>query len=264
MENIFTHWESVINFTRNDIVFEHQNKQYGAYAIRKYYPERLRNAFLIATAGMILLFTVPLLLPKADKIILNTGTGGYVYEPIQYPPQKDPPNPSTPEPPKKTSGGIKITITNAPVAFQDSALEKNDTQNTEPSTGPVSTTGNSANTPSTNNNVVVPEPDPVLIAPVMPVFKGGDTMLDKFLRDNLRYPAIAREAGIKGRLYITFVIDKKGRVKNAVIRRGGLGGGLEEEALRVMHIMPDWEPGRNATGDPVSVQITLPINFVLR
>src|SRR5688572_20456358 len=64
MENIFTHWESVINLTRNDIVFEYQNKQYGAYAMRKYYPERLRNAFIYSVTGMLLLFAVPLLLQK--------------------------------------------------------------------------------------------------------------------------------------------------------------------------------------------------------
>src|SRR5436190_370748 len=64
MENIFTHWESVINLTRNDIVFEYQNKQYGAYAIRKYYPERLRNAFFYSVTGMLLLVAVPMLLQK--------------------------------------------------------------------------------------------------------------------------------------------------------------------------------------------------------
>ena len=89
MENIFTHWESVINLTRNDIVFEYQNKQYGAYAIRKYYPERLRNAFIYSVTGILLLFAVPLVLqkffPTVPHIVIPKNVAILVDPPIYYP-----------------------------------------------------------------------------------------------------------------------------------------------------------------------------------
>src|SRR5690349_4756401 len=93
MENIFTHWESVINFTRNDIVFEYQNKQYGAYAIRKYYPERLRNAFLYTVTGMclllVVLFVIQKLFPAVRHIVIPPNDPSIALPPpIYFPVEK--------------------------------------------------------------------------------------------------------------------------------------------------------------------------------
>src|ERR1041385_5816873 len=90
MENIFTHWESVINLTRNDIVFEYQNKQYGAYAIRKYYPGRLRNAFFYSVTGMLLILAGPILIqklfPSVPHISIPKPDGPlYTEPPISFP-----------------------------------------------------------------------------------------------------------------------------------------------------------------------------------
>src|SRR5258708_1835565 len=113
MENLFTHWESVINFTRNDIVFERQNKEYGAYAIRKYYPERLRNAFLIATSGMVLLFAVPLGLQKLFPVKINVVIPGndYVVEINPFLPEE---KIAVPTEPPKIKEAIKEAVRFAP------------------------------------------------------------------------------------------------------------------------------------------------------
>jgi len=74
---------------------------------------------------------------------------------------------------------------------------------------------------------------------------------------------IAKENGIQGRVYVTFVVDRDGKIKDAKILRGGLGGGLEEEALRVVRSMPDWKAGKQ-NGRSVQVQYNLPINFQLK
>lgn len=73
---------------------------------------------------------------------------------------------------------------------------------------------------------------------------------------------MARENGIEGIVYVTFVVDKDGKVKDAKILRGK-GAGLDEEALRVVRSMPDWKPGKQ-NGRAVAVQYNLPVNFKLQ
>jgi protein TonB len=94
-----------------------------------------------------------------------------------------------------------------------------------------------------------------------PEFIGGEDALRKYLGDNLVYPPHAKEIGYEGKVYISFVIDQFGNVVNAKIARE-VGGGLDEEALRVVTAMPRWKPGKQA-GHPVSVSYTLPIVFAL-
>ncbi len=94
-----------------------------------------------------------------------------------------------------------------------------------------------------------------------PEFPGGEAARQKFLEDNLRYPQMAREAGIQGTVFITFVVERDGSVTDVRILRG-IGGGCDEEAVRVVRMMPRWEPGRQR-GQPVRVQFNMPIRFRL-
>ena len=95
----------------------------------------------------------------------------------------------------------------------------------------------------------------------MPSFPGGEAKLFEYL-SKIKYPAIARENGISGRVYVTFVVDKDGKIKDAKLLRG-IGGGCDEEALRVVKSMPDWKPGRQ-NGRNVTVQYNLSVNFNLK
>lgn len=94
-----------------------------------------------------------------------------------------------------------------------------------------------------------------------PEFPGGEAARQKFLEDNLRYPQMAREAGIQGTVFVTFVVERDGSVTDVRILRG-IGGGCDEEAVRVVSMMPRWEPGRQR-GQPVRVQFNMPIRFRL-
>jgi TonB family protein len=94
-----------------------------------------------------------------------------------------------------------------------------------------------------------------------PAFPGGQDGLVKFLMENIKYPAPAIEKGIVGKVYLTFVVKADGAVTDVKILRG-VGGGCDEEALRVVQMMPKWEPG-TVKGKPVNVQFNLPINFQL-
>ncbi len=94
-----------------------------------------------------------------------------------------------------------------------------------------------------------------------PSFPGGEEARMKYLIDNLRYPQMAREAGIQGTVFVTFVVERDGSVTDVRVLRG-IGGGCDEEAVRVVRNMPRWEPGRQR-GQPVRVQFNMPIRFVL-
>ena len=94
-----------------------------------------------------------------------------------------------------------------------------------------------------------------------PSFPGGDAARMKFLQDNIKYPQMARESGIQGTVYVTFVVERSGAVTDVKILRG-IGGGCDEEAVRVVQNMPKWEPGKQR-GKPVRVQFNMPIKFTL-
>ncbi len=95
----------------------------------------------------------------------------------------------------------------------------------------------------------------------MPSFPGGEEELMKFLAENLEYPQDAREKGIQGKVYVTFIVEADGSVSNVKVLRD-IGGGCGDEAARVVKTMPKWEPGKQK-GKAVRVQYNLPVKFVL-
>jgi TonB family protein len=94
-----------------------------------------------------------------------------------------------------------------------------------------------------------------------PVWSGGDEARIKFMMENLKYPESAKKKGIQGKVFVTFVIKSDGSVSDVKVLRG-VGGGCDEEAVRVVKLMPKWIPGENQ-GKPVNVQYVLPIKFTL-
>ncbi len=83
-----------------------------------------------------------------------------------------------------------------------------------------------------------------------------------YLQNNIHYPQLAKDLGIQGRVFVTFVIEKNGSVNDVKLLRG-IGGGCDEEAIRVVKSMPKWIPG-SQRNIPVRVQYNLPINFRLQ
>ncbi len=96
----------------------------------------------------------------------------------------------------------------------------------------------------------------------MPEFPGGELALRQFIANSIKYPVIAQENGIQGRVYVTFVVDADGSVSNPRIARG-VDPSLDKEALRVVSLLPKWKPGKQR-GKPVRVSYTVPINFQLQ
>ncbi|MET4074253.1 energy transducer TonB [Hymenobacter sp. UYCo722] len=93
----------------------------------------------------------------------------------------------------------------------------------------------------------------------MPAFPGGTTAMLTFLGRKINYPAAALDRSVSGKVHVAFVVDPEGHLHDPHVVRG-LGYGLDEEALRLVRIMPWWTPGR-IQGRPVWVSVTLPIGF---
>ncbi len=93
----------------------------------------------------------------------------------------------------------------------------------------------------------------------MPEFPGGQVALVKFLSKNIKYPEKFKKEKINGRVFVSFVIDKTGKVIKAKIEKS-LNELCDAEALRVINKMPDWIPGEK-NGEKVAVQFGLPVNF---
>jgi len=101
-----------------------------------------------------------------------------------------------------------------------------------------------------------------MVVESMPGFPGGEAALFKYLSDNIKYPVIAQESGIQGRVICQFVVNRDGSIVDIEVVRG-VDRSLDEEAKRVIANMPKWSPGKQR-GKAVRVKYTLPVNFRLQ
>jgi len=101
-----------------------------------------------------------------------------------------------------------------------------------------------------------------MVVEEMPEFPGGIAKLGDYLAKNIKYPQMARESGVQGKVFITFVVEPDGHVSNVKVVRG-IGAGCDEEAVRVIKNMPKWKPGKQR-GKAVRVSYNVPVNFKLQ
>ena len=104
-------------------------------------------------------------------------------------------------------------------------------------------------------------PQIFIVVEAMPAFTGGDAARIKYLNENIKYPEEAIKKKIQGRVFVTFVVEVDGSISDVKLLRG-IGGGCDEEAIRVIENMPKWEPGKQR-GEAVRVQFNMPIKFQL-
>jgi len=142
------------------------------------------------------------------------------------------------------------------LVFACNKMEKANNTNVDNYTNQVEST---SNLPAEYENQMA---DSIYSQPeIMAEFPGGQEQLIKYIMDNVKYPEVAKEKGIQGKVFVQFVVDKKGKVCEANVVRG-VQELLDKEALRVVNTMPDWKPGMDK-GTQVKVQFTIPINFRL-
>lgn len=112
------------------------------------------------------------------------------------------------------------------------------------------------------NEPAQPDTSVFTVVETMPQFPGGQEAMLKFLVENISYPEEAKLKKIQGKVFVSFIVEKDGKVGNVKLLRG-IGGGCDEEALRVVGLMPDWKPGEQR-GQAVRVAFNMPIRFALQ
>jgi protein TonB len=248
--------------TWDDLVFSSRNREYGAYSIRKAYSRNLLMGLGISTALIAGLFLAGNLIREVksgNDIPVFTGCRLKLDPPPIIEPRLRIQPMTRTETVRRT--GTTIRVVSEPVA--DVPME------TEPvvSSSEGSTTGTDIPlagdvTGMGDIPVVVPEePKEVLIAEVMPVYEGGYAEMLRFLQSKLRYPASARRIGTEGTVYVQFVVNGDGTVRNVTVLRG-ISAACDEEAVRVISMLPGWIGGKQ-NGNPVAVRMVLPVKFSL-
>lgn len=249
----------------DEIVFDKRNKEYGAYYLRRVYKKHVTVALTISIILLLLIVAIPLIASYMNKsrLIGEDKTVGLDMMDMNKAKEEAPPPPPPPPPPEAIAQKVKFV---APVVVEDSA-----------DTGPVFVQDDLntkvSNTPVDENEIVVSEggsdnviqdntPQEIFtIVEEQPTFGGGEEARQKFLSDNIKYPDLARENGIQGTVYVTFVVEPDGSISNVQVLKG-IGAGCDEEAMRVVKMMPKWTPGKQR-GKNVRVKINMPIKFVV-
>lgn len=263
-----------------DIIFENRNRAYGAYQLRREYPNTLGRAVFMAMLLIGVFLIIPRVLRALSSTIPSENTLAVEYKtstpPIIEVPPVPPPVVNTPPPPAKS------TIRFVPPAPTPDEKVPDETQQPDitalanssddigdhtqqgdpdaaPSISPAAVDGPIIETPRFQE----PEgPYEASDVQKMPSFPGGETELLKYLSRNIRYPDIARETNTQGVVALQFIIDTEGNIRNVVVVKD-IGSGCGKEAIRVVNSMPRWIPGE-ANGHPVKVRFTLPIRFRLQ
>lgn len=100
------------------------------------------------------------------------------------------------------------------------------------------------------------------VVEVMPQYPGGQIAMLKYIMENIKYPEQAMKEGIQGRVTVSFIVEKDGRVSNVRLLRS-VQSSLDKEAVRVVKSMPKWSPGKQK-GKPVRVRFNIPVMFKLK
>ena len=192
--------------------------------------------------------------PKNDTTVNNMELKPVMEEMIPITVQEVPPPPA-PKPPALAS---RITIVENDEDVEQQEIEINaaaDQETVIPEYVPYTPVEEPEEEIETEESIFV-------VVESMPEFPGGTLKLFEYLQSNIRYPVIAKETNIQGKVFVSFVIEKDGTVTDVQVLRG-IGGGCDEEAMRVVREMPRWIPGKQR-GVPVRVKYNLPVKFVLQ
>jgi periplasmic protein TonB len=250
--------------TFDDIVFENRNKEYGAYQLRKRYNRVVLIATIIGCAIIATAVIVPYINASRSAAHKMRDAKEVIAEMSNDLQKEEAPPPPPPPPPPPTEQQTVIKYV-APVVVDSMKVE--DESKLMISDEQVATTVNKEAVEIVEQKqeeqvVEQKEEEVFVVVEEMPEFPGGIKALRAFLASAVKYPVIAQENGIQGKVYVNFVVNKDGSVSNAKVARS-VDPSLDVEALRVVSTLPKWKPGKQR-GVPVRVFYTVPISFVLQ
>ena len=255
---------------RNNVVFAHRNKSYGAYQIRKSYNNRL--AYIVL--GLVALIAAPIaynyLVPK-ETIEVKEKKKNIVTEDttvLNLAKEETPPPPPPPSPPPAPK--LEKIAAFVPPVITDERDQADDVKIIEEGekVGEKDQEGDDEGFNTDVIEIVEDKPqeiekveDPVTFVEEEADFPGGFGEMGKFINDNIDYPQEAIDLGIKGRVTVRFVVEKTGQVSNVSVAIPLAGcKACDRAAVKVVEKMPSWTPGKNG-GRAVRTWVTLPIKF---
>lgn len=268
-----------------DIVFEGKNKDFGAYEMRKKSDGRHNKAMIIVVIAVVVIFfalrLVNLALEKAAANIVDDASQEIVQvdmgeqeepeeeeEMVQIEEEKPE---ALPEEILNTMKVTELQIANdEDVKAEDEIKSQDELQESQTAFG---STDFDKGTDDLNvvrehkDEIIVEKKEPVkeevfVAVEQMPQFPGGDAELMKFLSKNIKYPTMAMENNIQGRVVVQFVVTKTGAIGEVKVIRS-VDRDLDREAIRVCKSLPNFIPGK-MNGQAVNVWYTLPVNFKLQ
>lgn len=265
------------NVTLDEILFENRNKDYGAYELRKTYHKTVSKSVLFGVSAFLgLTITTYIFANQKEEVEIQKAIIINIQKiendkPEPVPPKEEP----KPEPPKEQVKSVEFEpietvsdekdIIESPPPTEDElkgAKISTETHDGKEDDGSIFSAP-PAETPTTETVVTEMKEDNTVFTSVevSPTFVGGMTEMYRFLSKNMTYPSAAQRNSIEGKVILSFVVEKDGSVSGVEVLRG-LGFGCDEEALRVVKMMPKWNAGKQ-NGNPVRVKFFIPLAFKL-
>lgn len=257
-----------------ELVFEGKNQRYGAYRMRQTSGKRHRAALIIVTILICIVAALPTLIKTIEKLrpqheaVVETREMSELKLEEQLKEENIVRQEEAPPPPPLKST-IKFTVPE----ITDEAIEEGQELRSQEEITSSKVQISVADVKGTDEehgvdiadleeHQVIVEEKPLNSVEQMPQFPGGEEELINFISRNLRYPSVAQEIGIEGRVIVRFVVSKTGDVGSVEVIRS-LDPSCDKEALRVVKMMPKWIPGRQ-NGRNVPVYYTIPIVYRLQ
>lgn len=265
-----------------DLVFEGRNKAYGAYRLRK--STTKRN--ILAMVAVVLLLIVAFIILTVKNFVDEQRAKVAMTQVAELTNYKQPEKKAEVKQKKvevepervveRVKSSIKFT---APVIKKDEEVKpdeelktQDELMSTKTAIGTFDVKGNDdANGEILKAKEVIAEPEPPKheeenkvfdIVEQQPMFPGGQTALIKYLSEHTKYPVVAQENGVQGRVTVQFVVEKDGSISDVHVLRG-VDPSLDKEAVRVVKSMPRWTPGKQ-NGSAVRVKYQVPVTFRLQ
>ena len=271
----------LISLEWTDLVFEGRNKDYGAYQLRKGTSKRnIWSIIIVALAAVLLYLGLTLhRMAAANRTVENTQAIELANLENKKKEAKVEKKEQIKVEPEKTVERVKSSVKfTAPVIKKDNLVKEEDEikldeiEKSNKAIGALTVEGNDevgGEVLQLREQIAAPEPPKPAeenkvhdFVEQMPSFPGGMGALMSWLSQNIKYPVIAAENGVEGRVIVQFVVEKDGSITDVKIAKS-VDPSLDKEATRVVSSMPHWIAGRQ-NGNPVRVKYTVPVTFKLQ
>ena len=265
-----------------DLVFEGRNKEYGAYVLRKDTGKRNLKSMLLVFAVIIAIMAavaakvaIENAFPKKVAMETDVELSKLAQKKEAKVEKKAPVKVEEQKVVEKVKSSVKFT---PPVIKKDDEVKpeeelksQEDLNKTNTAIGSFDVKGNDeAGGEVLKAKEVIAQPEPPKeeetkvfdVVEVMPSFPGGQGALFEWLSKNIKYPVVAEENGVQGRVIVTFVVERNGSITDVQVVKS-VDPSLDKEAVRVVKAMPHWIPGKQ-NGSAVRVKFTVPVTFRLQ